>query len=98
MPRYSRLMRALHRWVCTNNGFTLNLWVLHRVDALATRKDCSMNRFVHLIASFFTTNRHGASVRTARALFERATHARGQSRFEAAQLRANAQAMLSVVR
>jgi hypothetical protein len=63
-------------------------------------KDCTMNslnRIARIVASLFSSPERSHSV-TARALFERATHARGVSRFEAAQLRANAQAMLNVVR
>jgi hypothetical protein len=64
------------------------------------RKDCTMNslnRIARIVANLFSSPERSNSV-TARALFERATHARGVSRFEAAQLRANAQAMLNVVR
>jgi hypothetical protein len=56
-----------------------------------------MNRISQLFSALFGA-RQSASVSTAQGLLERATHARGQSRFEAAQLRANAQAMLSVLR
>jgi hypothetical protein len=57
-----------------------------------------MNRITQLLTSLFVSNERSAYVATARSLLERATHARGQSVFEAAQLRANAQAMLSVLR
>jgi hypothetical protein len=56
-----------------------------------------MNRISQILSALFGTSQ-SASVSTARNLLERATYARGQSRFEAAQLRANAQAMLSVLR
>jgi hypothetical protein len=56
-----------------------------------------MNRISHIFAALFGASQ-SASVNTARGLLERATYARGQSRYEAAQLRANAQAMLSVLR
>jgi hypothetical protein len=56
-----------------------------------------MNRISQIFSALFGTSQ-SASVNTARSLLERATHARGQSRYEAAQLRANAQAVLSVLR
>ncbi len=56
-----------------------------------------MNRISQLFSRLFNTA-HPSPANTARSLLERATHARGQSRHEAAQLRANAQAMLSVLR
>ncbi len=57
-----------------------------------------MNRIAQLLLSVFTPRERTSPAATARALYERATTARGQSRYEAAQLRANAQAMLSVLR
>jgi hypothetical protein len=56
-----------------------------------------MTRLTQIINSLFTSNRV-APAHAARALLERATHARGQSAYEAAMLRANAQAVLSVLR
>jgi hypothetical protein len=56
-----------------------------------------MNRISQIFSALFGT-KQSASVSAARGLLERATHARGQSHYEAAQLRANAQAMLSVLR
>ncbi len=57
-----------------------------------------MNRIAHILLSLLVGNERNASVHTARSLLERATQARGQSAYEAAQLRANALAMLSVMR
>jgi hypothetical protein len=60
-----------------------------------------MNHFSQVLAALFGTSQSASpstSIRTARGLLERATHARGQSRYEAAQLRANAQAILNVLR
>jgi hypothetical protein len=56
-----------------------------------------MNRLIQAIASLFISNR-ATPVDAARALLERSTNARGQSAYEAAMLRANAQAVLSVLR
>ncbi len=56
-----------------------------------------MNRIIQTIASLFTPRRT-TPVDAARLLLERATHARGQSAYEAAMLRANAQAVLNVLR
>jgi hypothetical protein len=56
-----------------------------------------MNRISSLLIALFSSGRSSA-VHTAQNLLERATHARGQSHYEAAQLRANAQAVLSVIR
>ncbi len=56
-----------------------------------------MTRLTHIFASLFASNRL-APAHAARALLERATRARGQSVHEAAMLRANAQAVLSVLR
>lgn len=56
-----------------------------------------MNRINQIFSALFTT-RQSTSVSTACSLLERANHARGQSSYEAAQLRANAQLMLSVLR
>lgn len=56
-----------------------------------------MNLIKQLFTTLFSSSR-SAPAATARALLERAMQARGQSVFEAAQLRANAQALLSVLR
>lgn len=56
-----------------------------------------MNRISQIFSALFATSQ-SASVSAARGLLERATHARGQSRYEAAQLRENAQALLNVLR
>jgi hypothetical protein len=56
-----------------------------------------MNRISQLFSALFGA-RQSASVSTAQGLLERATQARGLSHYEAAQLRANAQALLSVLR
>lgn len=57
-----------------------------------------MNRITQFVVTVFTPRERTSPAATARALYERATYARGQSHYEAAQLRANAQAMLSVLR
>jgi hypothetical protein len=64
---------------------------------LSVGKDCTMNLISQLFTALFSTSR-SAPVATARALLERATQARGLSAFEAQDLRANAQALLSVLR
>jgi hypothetical protein len=56
-----------------------------------------MGRIVFAIGQLFSSERSSA-VNTAQSLLERAMHARGQSSYDAAQLRANAQAVLSVLR
>jgi hypothetical protein len=58
-----------------------------------------MNRINQIFAALFASSQAApASVSTACSLLERANHARGQSSYEAAQLRANAKLMLSVLR
>ncbi len=60
-----------------------------------------MNRINQILFALFGASQPASpstSVNTARGLLERATYARGQSRYEAAQLRANARALLSVMR
>ena len=64
---------------------------------LISPKGCTMNRISSLFTALFSSSRSSA-IHTAQNLLERATHARGQSHYEAAQLRANAQAVLSVLR
>jgi hypothetical protein len=60
-----------------------------------------MNRINQIFSALFGASQLASpstSVSTARGLLERATYARGQSHYEAAQLRANAQAILSMLR
>jgi hypothetical protein len=64
---------------------------------LISLKGCTMNRISALFSALFSSDR-SSSVHTAQNLLERAMHARGQSQYEAAQLLANAQAVLSIVR
>jgi hypothetical protein len=56
-----------------------------------------MNRITQFFSALSTAPRTAPAI-TARGLLERAMHTRGQSAFEAAQLRANARALLSVLR
>jgi hypothetical protein len=56
-----------------------------------------MNRIHQIFTALFSTA-PSAPAAGARALLERATQARGLSAFEAQELRANAQALLSVLR
>ncbi len=56
-----------------------------------------MNCIASLFTALFSSGR-SSTVHTAQSLLERATLARGQSRYEAAQLRANAQALLNTLR
>ncbi len=58
-----------------------------------------MNRINQIFSALFATSQPASiSVSTACSLLKRANHARGQSSYEAAQLRANAKLMLSVLR
>jgi hypothetical protein len=57
-----------------------------------------MNRIAQFVVTVFTPRERTSPAATARNLYERSSNARGQSRYEAAQLRANAQAMLSILR
>jgi hypothetical protein len=60
-----------------------------------------MNRINQIFVALFGASQSttgSTPVSTARRLMERATYARGQSRYEAAELRANARALLSVMR
>jgi hypothetical protein len=57
-----------------------------------------MNHIVQFVVAVFTPRERTSPASTARDLYERATIARGQSRYEAAQLRANAQSVLSILR
>jgi hypothetical protein len=60
-----------------------------------------LNPISQIFSALFGTSQsapQSTSVSTARGLLERATRARGQSHYEAAQLRANAQAILTVLR
>jgi hypothetical protein len=56
-----------------------------------------MNRITQFLSALSPAPRTAPAI-TARDLLERAMHTRGQSAFEAAQLRANARALLSVLR
>jgi hypothetical protein len=56
-----------------------------------------MNRIAHFVFHLFGSDRN-TSVRTAQDLLERSAQARGLSRYDAALLRANAHAVLSVLR
>ncbi len=56
-----------------------------------------MTRLNQIFFALFGASQ-STSVSTARGLLERASHARGQSSYDAAQLRANAKSMLSVLR
>jgi hypothetical protein len=57
-----------------------------------------MNRITQFVVAVFTPRERISPATAARDLYERATIARGQSHYEAAQLRANAQAMLNILR
>jgi hypothetical protein len=57
-----------------------------------------MNRIVQAIVSLFVADERSTAVLNARYSLERAAHTRGLSRFDANQLSANAQAMLTLVR
>ena len=57
-----------------------------------------MHRIAQFLSDLLASSSQGAYVNTARSLFERAANARGQSRYEAAQLNSNAQRMLSIMR
>jgi hypothetical protein len=77
------------------------IFAYRTAQCLAVGKDCTMNRVNQFFSTLLGTSQLAAQTTpasAARSLLERATRARGQSRYEAAQLRANAQAMLSVLR
>ncbi len=57
-----------------------------------------MNTVFQFFSNIMNPRTNAVPTEGARELLERATTARGQSVFEVAQLRANAQAMLSVLR
>ena len=57
-----------------------------------------MNRIAQFLSNLLSSNSDNHYAHTARSLLERAAHARGQSRYEAAQLANNAQYMLSILR
>ena len=57
-----------------------------------------MNSIFQFLSTLINPATNAVPTQGARDLLERATTARGQSAFEAAELRANAQAMLSVLR
>ena len=57
-----------------------------------------MNSIFQFLSTLINPATNAVPTQGARDLLERATTARGQSVFEAAELRANAQAMLSVLR
>lgn len=57
-----------------------------------------MNAVFQFLNTLINPATNSVPTQGARELLERATTARGQSAFEAAQLRGNAQAMLSVLR
>jgi hypothetical protein len=57
-----------------------------------------MNRIAQALVALFTADERSSAVQYARYSLERASQTRGLSRFDVAQLRANAQAVLSLVR
>lgn len=79
-----------------NSGLPL-VYGYRTTRCLPVGKDCTMNRITQFLSALSPAPRTAPAI-TARDLLERAMHTRGQSAFEAAQLRANARALLSVLR
>jgi hypothetical protein len=97
----SQLMQFVHEQRFANTGFTLILRSLSfKRMRLISKPERNLRKYTMnaLKALFSALLNRGNNAPAARQLLERASQARGLSQGDAAQLRTNALAMLSVVR
>jgi hypothetical protein len=90
--RYLGLTLKIHCVACSTSA----LRAISQPQAVFRK--CFMQSIAHFFASFFSSSGQADDSSEACSLFERASLARGLSPEDAAQLRINAMAMLSVVR